>query len=77
MLKHEGMATDEWHNNGLQDLIMVFLFIKIAIDKMQLCSLSVAYTRIYQNPTATKLVILQTWMHLQFFWLCLRLCCTQ
>jgi hypothetical protein len=23
MLKHAGMAVDEWHNNGLQDLITV------------------------------------------------------
>ena len=53
MLKHEVMAADEWHDNGPQDLITVSLSIQIAIDKMQLCSLSVAYTSPYHNPTAT------------------------
>ena len=48
MLKHEVMAADEWHNNGPQDLVTI-----IAIDKMQLCSLSVAYACPYRNPTAT------------------------
>uniref|UniRef100_A0A8C7Q5Z5 Serine/threonine-protein kinase RIO3 n=1 Tax=Oncorhynchus mykiss TaxID=8022 RepID=A0A8C7Q5Z5_ONCMY len=36
------MATDEWHDNGPQDLITISLCIKIASDKMQLfvvCSL--------------------------------------
>jgi hypothetical protein len=46
MLKHEVMAADEWQDNGPQDL-------KIAIDKMQLCSLSVAYACLYINPTTT------------------------
>ena len=32
------MVADEWHNNGLQDLVTVCLYIQIAIDKMQLCS---------------------------------------
>ena len=41
MLKHEAMAPDEWHDNGSQDLGTVSLCIQIAIDKMQLCSLSV------------------------------------
>ena len=35
MLKHEVMAVNEWHDNGLQDLVTVFLCIQIAIDKMQ------------------------------------------
>jgi hypothetical protein len=43
-LKHEVMAADEWHDNGPQDLcVTVSLCIQIAIAKMQLCSLSVAY----------------------------------
>ena len=49
MLKHEVMAADEWHNNGLQDLVTVSLCIQIAIDKMQLCLLSIPY----HNPTTT------------------------
>jgi hypothetical protein len=51
MLKHEVMATDEWHDNGLQDLVTVSLCIQIS--QMQLCSLSVAYACPYHNPTAT------------------------
>ena len=53
MRKHEVMATDEWYDNGLQDLVTLSLCIQIAIDKMQLCSLSVAYAFPYHNPTAT------------------------
>ena len=53
MLKHEVLAADEWHDNGPQDLFMVSLCIQIAIVKMQLCSLSVAYACLYHNPTAT------------------------
>ena len=53
MLKHEVMAADEWHDNGSQDLITVSLCIQIAIDKMQLCSLSVTYACPYHNPTTT------------------------
>ena len=53
MLKHEVMAEDQWHDNGPQDLITVSLCIQIAIDKMQLCSLSIAYACPYYNPTAT------------------------
>jgi hypothetical protein len=34
MLKHEVMVENEWHNNGLQDLVTVSLYIQIAIDKM-------------------------------------------
>jgi hypothetical protein len=41
-------------HNGLHGLVTVFLCMKIAIDKMQLCSLSVDYTCPYQNPTATR-----------------------
>jgi hypothetical protein len=41
------------HNTGPQDLVTVSLCIQIAINKMQLCSLSVANTYAYQNPTAT------------------------
>ena len=43
----------QWHINGTQDLVTVSLCIQIAIDKMQLCSLSVAYACPYHNPTAT------------------------
>jgi hypothetical protein len=53
VLKHEVMAVDEWHDNGPQDLVMVSLCIQIAIDKTQLCSLSVAYAFPHHNPTAT------------------------
>jgi hypothetical protein len=53
VLKHEVMATDEWHNNGPQDLITPSLCIQIAIVKMQLGSLSVAYAYSCPNPTAT------------------------
>jgi hypothetical protein len=42
-----------WCNNGPQDLIMVSLCIQIAIDKVQLCSLSVAYACPYHNPIST------------------------
>jgi hypothetical protein len=52
MLKHEVIAVDEWHRNEPQDLTTVSLCIQIAIDKMQLCSFSVAYACPYHNPTA-------------------------
>ncbi|KAJ8403603.1 hypothetical protein AAFF_G00349290 [Aldrovandia affinis] len=47
------MVADEWHNNGPQDLGTVSLCIQTAIDKMHFCSLSIAYTCPYQNPTTT------------------------
>ena len=47
------MVVDEWHNNGTQDLVKVSLCIQIAINKMQLCLLSVSYACPYHNPTAT------------------------
>ena len=53
MLKHEVVATDECQNKGPQDLVTVLLCIQIAIDKMELCSLSIAYACPYHNPTAT------------------------
>ena len=43
MLKHELMAADEFHDNRPQDLVMVSPHIQMTINKMQLCSLSVAY----------------------------------
>ena len=52
MLKHEVMAADEWYDNGTQELVTLYVFIQIAIDKMQLCSLSIAYACPYHNPTA-------------------------
>ena len=48
MRKNEVMVASEW-----QDLIMVSLCVEIAIDKMQLCSLSVAYACPHHNPTTT------------------------
>jgi hypothetical protein len=51
--KHEVMAVDEWHDNGPQDYVTVSLRIQIAIDKMQLCSLSEAYACPYHSPTTT------------------------
>jgi hypothetical protein len=54
MLKHEVMATDEWHDNGPQNVIALSVWIQIAIEKMQLCFLSIAYACPYHNPTATK-----------------------
>jgi hypothetical protein len=51
MLKHKVMAAAKWHDNGPQNLITVSLCIKIAIDKLQLCLLSVAYACPYHNPT--------------------------
>jgi hypothetical protein len=53
MLKLEVMAVDEWHDNGPHVIVTVSLCINIAIDKMQLCLLSVAYACPYHNPTAT------------------------
>ena len=53
LVKHEVMASDEWHDDVPQDLVTVSLCIKIAIDKMQLCSLSVAYACPYHNPNPT------------------------
>ena len=38
MMKQEVMATDEWHDNGPQDLVTVSLRIQFAIDKMQCVS---------------------------------------
>jgi hypothetical protein len=53
VLKHKVMVADEWHDNGPQDLVTVSLCIQIAIDKMQLCLLSVAYACPYHNSTST------------------------
>ena len=50
-LKHEVMEADDWQDNVPQDRVMVSLCIQIAIDKMQLCLLSVAYACPYHNPT--------------------------
>jgi hypothetical protein len=51
MLKHEVMVADEWRDNGPQDLVTVFLCVQIAIVKIQLYSLSVAYACLYHNHT--------------------------
>ncbi len=53
MQQHEVMVVDEWHNNGLQDLVTVSLGIQNAINKMHLCSLAIKYACPYHNPTAT------------------------
>ena len=42
-----------WINGTTMGLVTIALCIKIAIDKMQLCLLSVAYVCPYHNPTAT------------------------
>ncbi len=47
MLQHEVMVADEW-----QDLLAVSLCIQTAFNKLNLCSLSVAYACPYHNPTA-------------------------
>ena len=47
------VAVDELYNNGPRDLVTVSLCIHMAIDKMQLCSLSVAYACPCHNPKAT------------------------
>ena len=47
MLKNE---VDEWHDNGPQDLVTISLCIHIAINKMQLSWLFVAYACPYHNP---------------------------
>jgi hypothetical protein len=52
MLKHEVIAG-QWHDNGPQDLVTVSLCFQIAINKMQLCLLFVAYPCPYHNPTST------------------------
>ena len=50
------LVTDTLKRNGPHNrpryLITVFLCIQIAIDKMQLCSLSIGYAFPYHNPTA-------------------------
>ena len=43
MLKHEVMAVNEWHDNRPQHLATVSLCIQMVIDKIELCSLYVAY----------------------------------
>ncbi len=53
MLQHEVMVVDEWHNNGPQDLVTISLCNQNAINKMDLCSLSITYACLYHNPTAT------------------------
>ena len=62
MLKHEVMVADEWHDNGPQDLITVSLCIQIAIDKTQLCSLSVFFIfftllQIFARPIEQQSII--------------------
>ncbi len=53
MLQHEVMVADEWRDNGPQDLVTVSLCIQIAINKMHLFLLSIAYACPDHNPTAT------------------------
>ena len=47
---HLRVTLKKWSS---QYLVMLFLCIQIAIDKLQLCSLSVAYACPYHNHTAT------------------------
>jgi hypothetical protein len=53
MLKHEVIVADEWQDNGAQKLTTVSQCLQIPINKMQLCSLAVAYACSYHNPTTT------------------------
>ena len=53
MLKMRCWMEVDWHDNGLQDLVTVSLCIQIAVNKMQLCWVSVGYACPYHNPTAT------------------------
>ena len=53
MLKHEAIEVEEWDDNEPQDLITVSLCNQIAIDKMLICLLSIAYACPYHNPIAT------------------------
>lgn len=48
-------------SNGPQYLVTVFLSIHIALNIMQLCSLSAAYACAYHNPTATMRHYSQSW----------------
>jgi poly(3-hydroxyalkanoate) synthetase len=43
----------KWHGNGPQEFVTVSLCIQIVIDKMQLCSSSVAYGCPHPNHTTT------------------------
>ncbi len=45
-----GDGVDAWHNNGPQDLVTVSLCIQNAINKCNLCSLSITYACPYHNP---------------------------
>ena len=47
------LVTDTFNKNEPQDLVTVFLWFEISINKMQLCLLSLAYACSYHNPTAT------------------------
>jgi hypothetical protein len=51
MLKHKVIAADAWHDNVPQEVISVSLYIKIAINKMLFCSLSIVYSCPFHNPT--------------------------
>ncbi len=49
-MQHEVMVVDEWHNNGPQYLVKVYLCIQNAINKMHLCSLSITFACPYHGP---------------------------
>ncbi len=53
MLQHEVMVVDEWHNIGPQNLVTVSLCIQNAINKIDLCSLSITYACPCQKLTPT------------------------
>ena len=52
-LQHEVMVVDEWFNNAPHRLRTLFLCSQNGINKMHMCTLSVTYTCLYHNPTAT------------------------
>jgi hypothetical protein len=51
MLKHELKTSNQWYDNGPQNLIAVSLCIQIAVDKMHLCLFSIVYACPYHNTT--------------------------
>jgi hypothetical protein len=52
MLKHEVMATDEWHEKGPQDLVTVSLCIQI-VHKVSICPLKSVTTLVRMTSMRT------------------------
>ena len=63
MLKHEVMSANEWHDNDPRDLVTLSLCNPIAIDKLQLCSLSLAYCLPPPPPRGTLFTTLTSANH--------------